>query len=116
MYAHISIPAPAIQNLNPIVTKLSLAGTLRIETIGNAWVKRNFQFCAAAALGLTIYVAFGAVLGEANAAETNCLEFAKMSQVKILLLQQFSILCGFLTAILLTTLSPRSLFMHEFDA
>ena len=46
------------------------------------------QYLAAAALGLTIYIAFGAVLGEANAAEANCQQHGKISRKWILLIQQ----------------------------
>ena len=47
-----------------------------------------FQYCAAAALGLIIYIAFGAVLGEANAAEAACQSNVKISRKWILFIQQ----------------------------
>ncbi|CAG5106592.1 Oidioi.mRNA.OKI2018_I69.chr1.g2910.t2.cds [Oikopleura dioica] len=71
------------------------------------------QYCAAAALGLTIYVAFGAVLGEANAAESNCQQSTKLSRAKILLLQQCAHIVGLGVCMCLVVLSPRSLFEYD---
>jgi len=72
------------------------------------------QFCAAASLGLTIYIAFGAVLSEANAAEIHCHQSTRSSRQKIFFIQQFAILCGFGLAVLLACFSPRTIFEYEF--
>jgi len=68
------------------------------------------QYCAAAALGLTIYIAFGGVLGEANAAELACQQTGRLSRKWILFIQQVAHLCGLGTCILINTLVPRTIF------
>ena len=74
------------------------------------FIEKNFQYCAAAALGLTIYIAFGGVLGEANAAESACQQTGKLSRKWILVIQQVAHLAGLGTCIIINTLIPRTIF------
>ena len=71
---------------------------------------KKTQFCAAAALGLTIYIAFGGVLGSANAAESACQQSGRLSRKWILAIQQIAHLCGLCTCIMINTLVPRTIF------